>query len=75
MLLLASRDFLRHQDRCDKATRLTSAKSHSVADLDALTAAYELEASALLALQQALDGYRKARPEAELRSNGSRPAA
>ena len=75
MLLLASRDFLRHHDRCDKATRLTSAKSHSVADLDALTAAYELEASALLALQQALDSYRKARPEAELRSNGHRPSA
>ena len=74
MLLLASRDFLRHHERCDKATRLTSARSHSVADLDALTAAYELEASALLALQQALEGYRKVRPDAELRSNGSRPA-
>ena len=70
LLLMASRDFLRHQDRCDEASRLTRSKSHSVADLDALTAQYELEASALLALQQALDGYRKARPEAELRSNG-----
>ena len=75
LLLLASRDFLRHHDRCDKATRLTSAKSHSVADLDALTAGYELEASALLALQQALECYRKVRPEAELRTNGKRPAA
>jgi hypothetical protein len=75
LLLMASRDFLRHQDRCDKATRLTGARSHSVADLDALTAGYELEASALLALQQALDAYRKARPEAELRSNGHRPGA
>jgi hypothetical protein len=72
-LLLASRDFLRHQGRCDEASRPTRLKTHSVSDLDALTAAYELEASALLALQQAVDGYRKVRPAAELRNNGHHP--
>jgi hypothetical protein len=63
-LWLASREYARRHRAADSAgddlTIMTAEK------LGELALEYDLEASALLLLQQAADAYRKARPEAEL---------
>ncbi len=64
MLLHAVREFLRRKHVCDGATRRLGA--HTASAFEELTFEYELSASALLALQRAVDGYRRARPEFEL---------
>ena len=64
-LMLASREYARRRDGCDEGSRRLSRPS---ADrLRELAADYELQASALLLLSQAIDGYREARPEADLK--------
>jgi hypothetical protein len=60
-LLHAGREYLRHQSRCNSASRGIEARSPD--ELEELQVEYELGASALLALQQAVGGYRKLRPE------------
>lgn len=59
----ASREYARRHHACDKMTTSMSRRSSDA--LGALTLEYELEASALLALRQAVAGYRKVRVEAE----------
>jgi hypothetical protein len=59
----ASREYARRHHSCDKMT--TSVSRRSTDALGALTLEYELEASALLALRQAVAGYRKLRVDAE----------
>lgn len=61
-LWLASREYLRRHGGCDSASK--DLKTHSPERLSALHAEYELEASALLALRHAADGYRRLRPSA-----------
>ena len=60
----ASREFARRHLESDRAARRTSTK-HAPAALAQLNMEYELEASAMLALRQSLDAYRKVRPTAE----------
>ncbi|MDA1080155.1 MAG: hypothetical protein O2973_00545 [Gemmatimonadetes bacterium] len=58
----AARDYGRRHAECDAATaKLTK---HSSEKLGALALEYELEASALLGLKNAIAGYRKVRPDA-----------
>jgi hypothetical protein len=59
----AAREYIRRHDGCDHVSRYFSA--HNSAKLSQLAVEYELEASALLALQQAVDGYRRVRPDAD----------
>lgn len=59
----ASREYARRHHSCDAMT--TSASRHSTDALGALTLEYELEASSLLALRQAVADYRKLRVDAE----------
>ena len=61
-LWLASREYLRRHGGCDSSTK--DLKNHSPERLNALHTEYELEASALLALRHAADGYRRLRPSA-----------
>ncbi|HNV75421.1 MAG: hypothetical protein IPF87_12135 [Gemmatimonadetes bacterium] len=65
----ASREYSRRHEGCDKDSRKFT--DHSPARLAELTMEYDLEASALLALQHAVQAYRKAAPDAELESNGA----
>ncbi|MFI5311179.1 MAG: hypothetical protein ACHQQ3_08110 [Gemmatimonadales bacterium] len=58
----ASREYARRHRSCDKVT--TTMNKHSSEKLGELTLEYELEASALLALRQAIAAYRKVRPKA-----------
>jgi len=58
----------RHQDADRTAGEITE---HSAANLAHLAMEFDLEASALLALKHALDGYKACRPNADL---GKRPA-
>ena len=60
----ASREFARRHLESDRAARRTSSR-HAPAALAHLNMEYELEASALLALRQAMEAYRKVRPTAE----------
>ena len=60
----ASREFARRHLESDRAARRPATK-HAPAALAQLNMEYELEASALLALRQAMDAYRKVRPTAE----------
>jgi hypothetical protein len=60
----ASREFARRHLESDRASRRTSTK-HAPVALAQLNMDYELEASALLALRQSLDAYKKVRPTAE----------
>jgi hypothetical protein len=60
----ASREYERRHQECDQNSRKFTA--HSRRELVKLAMEYDLEASALLALQQALNAYRKAFPEVEL---------
>jgi hypothetical protein len=59
----ASREYARRHHSCDAMT--TKASRRSTDALGALTLEYELEASALLALRQAVADYRKLRSDAE----------
>ena len=58
----ASREYLRRHAGCDHVSRRLA--DQSSAKFGELQMAYELEASALLALHQATEAYRKVRPEA-----------
>ena len=58
----ACREFGRRQTCCERASRRPGDRTADT--LGDLVLQYDLEASALLALRQAADAYRKARPEA-----------
>jgi hypothetical protein len=62
-LWMAAREYERRHDGCDHAARRVSA-AHDSQKFAKLQIDYELEASALLSLKQAVEAYRKARPEA-----------
>ena len=66
----ASREFARRHSWCDRSSRELSAAAPST--LARLALEYDLEASALLLLHQAIDAYREARPEAELKGSNGR---
>lgn len=66
----ASRDYERRHSRADLKSRRLS--SHSPEQLKQLAMEYDLEASALLALQHALTAYRKCVPEAHIEATSSR---
>jgi hypothetical protein len=59
----ASREYARRHNSCDALTTKVSRRSTDALGL--LTLEYELEASALLALNHAVSGYRKLRSDAE----------
>lgn len=59
----ASREYARRHHSCDAMTTKVSRRATDA--LGALTLEYELEASALLALRNAVAGYRKLRGDAE----------
>jgi hypothetical protein len=59
----ASREYGRRQTCCERQSRRATNKRNREALAD-LVLNYDLEASALLALRQAADAYRKVRPEA-----------
>ena len=63
-LWLASREYARRHRSSDAQTRRLSARGghHSSDDFESLHLESELEASALLALRQASDDYRRSRP-------------
>ncbi len=63
-LWLACREYNRRHSLSDRAS--DEFRAHDVTKLTSLGVEYELEASALLALQHAVDAYRKLRPEADL---------
>ena len=63
MLWHASREYLRHHRGAEVASR--AMRSHSSEKLGELAVEYELEASALLALRQSVECYRKIRPNAD----------
>ena len=62
-LYMASREFVRRYDGCNLAER--ELKRHSAQKLAELHTEFELQASALLALRQAVTAYRKLRPDAQ----------
>ena len=64
ILWLASREWLRHRDAGDGMT--SAIRRHGVDELEVLHVEFALEASAMLALRQAADAYKRARPDAEL---------
>jgi hypothetical protein len=70
-LWLASREYTRRHKEVDESSRKLGA--HSPSKLTELALQYDLEASALLALDHALASYRKCCPEAD-QSNSSRRA-
>lgn len=59
----ACREYARRHSLSDSASG--EFRAHDLSKLTSLGVEYELEASALLALQQAVDAYRKLRPEAD----------
>jgi hypothetical protein len=59
----ACREYARRHSLSDRASG--EFRAHDLTKLAALGVEYELEASALLALQHAVDSYRKLRPEAD----------
>ncbi len=61
-----AREYERRHQITERASRLLNAQ-HDPQMLGELALEYDLEASALLFLQQAIDAYRKVRPEAELK--------
>ncbi len=70
MLWQASREYQRRHGNADhKSRRMTS---HSPAQLKDLAMEYDLEASALLALQHAVAAYKKCVPEAHIEATSSR---
>jgi hypothetical protein len=58
----ASREYARRHADCDAMSRKVSVR-HDAERLTSMQMEYELEASALLALRQAAEAYRKTRPE------------
>jgi hypothetical protein len=64
-----AREYSRRHEGCDQDSRRFS--DHSPARLAELTLEYDLEASALLALQHAITAYRKVVPDAELDASGT----
>lgn len=61
-LWLASREYVRRHEGCDRAERsVASGRTHSAERFGELQLHYELEASALLAVRQAAEGFHKAR--------------
>jgi hypothetical protein len=61
----ASREYGRRQTCCERQSRRSNeARRHRPDELGDLVLQYDLEASAVLALRQAADAYRKTRPEA-----------
>ncbi len=70
LLWQASREYQRRHAASDFKTRRLG--SHKQEQLKELAMEYDLEASALLALQHALAAYRKSVPEAHLESRASR---
>jgi hypothetical protein len=58
----ASREYARRHAGCDAMAKRISSK-HSASELASMQMEYELEASALLALRQAAEAYRRTRPE------------
>lgn len=65
----AVREYNRRHQGCDQDSRRFT--NHSPARLGELAMEYDLEASALLALQHAVSAYRKVVPDAELESGGA----
>ena len=61
-----AREYERRHQVTDRASRLLNAQ-HDQQMLGELALEYDLEASALLMLQQAIDAYRAVRPEAAIR--------
>ena len=59
----ACREYARRHSLSDRASG--EFRAHGASKLASLAVEYDLEASALLALQQAVDAYRKLRPEAD----------
>lgn len=59
----ACREYARRHSLSDRASG--EFRAHDASKLASLGVEYELEASALLAMQHAVDGYRKLRPEAD----------
>lgn len=59
-LWIAAREYVRHHAGCDASARRVA--RHDADRLGALHLEFELEASALLALRQACDGYARVRP-------------
>jgi hypothetical protein len=66
----ACREYARRHSLSDSASG--EFRAHDVTKLTSLGVEYELEASALLALQHAVDAYRKLRPEADLSTGAAR---
>jgi hypothetical protein len=65
-LWMASREYARRHRTSERAGRgIGDGGDHSTARLGELTLDYDLEASALLALRQATDVYRKVRPSVQ----------
>jgi hypothetical protein len=62
-LWMASREFVRRHDGCNLAEQ--QLKRHSAQKLAELHTEFELQASALLALRQAVTAYRKLRPDSK----------
>jgi phosphotransferase system HPr-like phosphotransfer protein len=62
-LWAACREYARRHTLSNRASG--EFRAHSVTKLAALGVEYELEASALLAMQHAVDAYRKLRPQAD----------
>lgn len=65
----AVREYNRRHQGCDQDSRRFT--NHSPARLGELAMEYDLEASALLALQHAVSAYRKVVPDAELETGGA----
>lgn len=63
MLWHSSREYIRRHSGCDGMSKRVGRQSPN--RLAELTLAFDLEASALLALRMAADAYRSVRPEAE----------
>lgn len=66
----AGREYARRHSASDRASG--EFRAHDATKLASLGVEYELEASALLALQHAVDAYRKLRPEADWNSTAPR---
>lgn len=67
----ACREYARRHSLSDRASG--EFRAHGATKLASLGVEYELEASALLALQHAVEAYRKLRPEAEWSTTAARP--
>lgn len=68
----SAREYARRHQGCDDASR--TLRRHSPETLGALALEYDLEASAVLALRHAAQGYCKVRPQAALNGRPQAPA-